>query len=169
MKNLRAWLFGLILITLLADCNAPPGEIKIAENSLSTKQVDPPQLAESAVHIDLQISSTPTDPPPSATPTVPVTDTPEQVRECKDFSTGLVTCRIQQAFCSYHPSSKGKPTFCNDGKYPNYQFTYLVWGKDVSFLDGHCIIVNGEIEIYKGKLEIVSEDNSGFADYCDPK
>jgi hypothetical protein len=159
----------MFLILLLAGCSASQGKNKIAVNPISTSLADPAQLADLDVPIDLPVPANPTDPPPSATPTVPVTDTPEPIRECREFTTGLVTCRIQKAYCSYHPSTNGKPTFCNDGKYPNYHFTYLVWGKDASSLDGHCLILNGKIEIYKGKPEVTSEDNSGFVDYCDPE
>jgi hypothetical protein len=87
--------------------------------------------------------------------------------ECKDYSSGFVTCRIQKAYCSYDSSTDGRPTFCNDGLYPKYSFTYIVWGNDVTYLNGHCIIVKGKIEIYKGKPEITWQDNSGFVEFCD--
>jgi len=33
--------------------------------------------------------------------------------------------------------------------------------------DNTCLIINGKIEFYKGKLKIVSEDNSECVGFCD--
>jgi len=88
-------------------------------------------------------------------------------KECKTFSSGYVTCRIQKAYCSYQPSVNGQPTYCNDAPYPDHSFTYLVWGQDVSYLNGHCLLVKGEISYYNGKPQITWNNNSGFVGYCD--
>ena len=124
--------------------------------------------------------STPTSPPRTITipyptntvtyPTrtsVPPTSAPPKTSECKTFSSGTVNCMIKKAYCSYQPSVKGQPTFCNDAPYPNHSFSYIVWGSDVSYLNGHCILIYGKIEYYNGKPEISWQNNNGFDGYCD--
>lgn len=70
------------------------------------------------------------------------------------------SCQISRAYCSYEPGVKGAPTFCNDGRYPNYSFTLLVWGSNWSDLDGQCIVVSGLVVSYKGKPEIEATSRS---------
>jgi hypothetical protein len=85
------------------------------------------------------------------------------ILECRHTGTyvgSVVTCRIDLAYCSYRPDIEGKPTFCNDAPYPGHSFILLVWGSDWSNYDGQCIIVNGFVSRYKGKLEIVAESRS---------
>lgn len=65
--------------------------------------------------------------------------------------------RIERASCSYHPDIDGQPTFCNDQPYPNHEFTLLVWGEDWRFLDGKCLLVQGDIDLYEGKPEIIAD------------
>jgi hypothetical protein len=87
---------------------------------------------------------------------------------CSSVAVGKsTTCKVKKAYCSYQSKVKGKPTFCNDAPYPRHNFTYVVWGKDLSTLSGHCIIVTGKVVTYKGKPEISSQTNSSFKGYCD--
>ena len=71
-----------------------------------------------------------------------------------------VTCRIERAYCSYHPDIKGEPTFCNDYRYPNNDFTLLVWGQDWSDYDGRCLEVTGFVSRYEGKPQIEAVSRS---------
>ncbi len=71
-----------------------------------------------------------------------------------------VTCMIPTAFCSYKPGVKGKPTFCNDARYPNHNFTLVVWDQNWSELNGNCLLVQGVIKIYNGKPEIEAVNKS---------
>jgi hypothetical protein len=87
---------------------------------------------------------------------------------CSQVQAGeITTCIIENSYCSYQPNVKGKPTFCNDAPYPSNNFTYLVWGEDLSALTGHCLIISGKVVLYKGKPEIEAQSNSGFNGYCD--
>jgi len=146
---------------------SPQVEAMMTENPMS----DPSIIATgNSIPIATSTKSISTLKPIKPTNTrVPPTKTQAviQIDECKNFSSGYVTCRIQNAICSYKPSVKGSPTFCNDAVYPGNTFTYLVWGNDVSYLNNHCIVVQGNIKIYRGKPEIEANSNSGFVDYCD--
>jgi hypothetical protein len=101
------------------------------------------------------------------TAAVPPTKAPSYP-DCAGIAAGeQATCRIVLAACSYMPKVKGSPTFCNDAPYPNHGFTYLVWGRDLSELNGRCIIVSGQVVMYKGKLEIEAQNTGGLVGYCD--
>jgi hypothetical protein len=76
------------------------------------------------------------------------------------FTQEYVTCVIPVTFCTYRPDIKGKPTFCNDGPYPYYGFTLLVWGQDWSALDGKCMYVTGNIRLYEGLPQIEATSRS---------
>jgi hypothetical protein len=81
--------------------------------------------------------------------------------ECSEAPLGEnVTCIIQKAYCSYKPSIKGNPTFCNDAPYPNHNFTLLVWGQDWTKFDGECLNVTGYIHLYKGNPQIEATSES---------
>ena len=71
-----------------------------------------------------------------------------------------MTCKIPRAYCSYEPGVNGQPTFCNDARYPNHSFTLLVWGQDWSRYDGHCLLVTGVVEYYRGRAEIEATSSS---------
>jgi hypothetical protein len=165
MKNIRGWVIGSVMFLSLIGMVVSRTEIQDA----LIQRVKAGQPKGPVILTDQPISNTPTDPAltPSLLPTGLPTETSEPIRECREFTEGTITCRIQQASCSFHPSTKGKPTFCNDAQFPNHNFTYLVWGKDVSSLDGRCLILEGSVEIYKGKAEIISEDGSAFVGFCD--
>jgi DNA/RNA endonuclease YhcR with UshA esterase domain len=70
------------------------------------------------------------------------------------------------ASARYLSSSRRQPTFLNlERPYPNQPFTVVILGGDrPSFgspevtLPGKRICVTGEIEIYRGKPEIVAKD-----------
>lgn len=70
----------------------------------------------------------------------------------------VLSVRLDQAHCSYQANTNGTPTFCNDQAYPDHDFTFVIWGHDWSHYDGACVIVEGEIEVYDGKAQIVVED-----------
>lgn len=98
------------------------------------------------------------------------TNTPKEfliIPECSQAPIGEnTTCKISHAYCSYKPSVKGAPTFCNDAPYPNHNFTLLRWGEDWSKFDGSCLIVSGYVSVYKGKLQIEATEVSQIK-YCD--
>lgn len=104
---------------------------------------------------------------PSDQVNTPLADVTSEYQECKTYSDGTVKCRIENAYCSYEPSVNGQPTYCNDAPFPNHNFTYVVWGQDVSYLDGHCLIVYGKIDYYDGKPQINWQNLDGFDGYCD--
>jgi hypothetical protein len=80
--------------------------------------------------------------------------------DTKSKSGSYVSCEIPRAYCSYQPKTRGSPTFCNDARYPNHNFTLVVWESDWSYLDGSCILVSGRVLIYQGKPQIeVSSQN----------
>lgn len=88
---------------------------------------------------------------------------------CKDTYNLIgssVKCEIPVAYCSYQPATSGSPTFCNDAPYPNHNFALVVWGSDWSDLDGHCIIVSGDVKFFGGKPQVEVFDRSQV-DYCD--
>jgi hypothetical protein len=84
---------------------------------------------------------------------VPSEDAGEHVGE-------VIIVRIEKAFCSYRPDVTGAPTFCNDQPYPNHTFTLITWGKDWTDLDGRCVYIEGEIEEYEGKFEIIADSRN---------
>jgi hypothetical protein len=77
--------------------------------------------------------------------------------EASAYNGQWVIVRIEHAYCSYHPDIDGQPTFCNDQPYPDHNFTLLVWEQDWGYLDGLCLLVQGQIELYQGKAEIIAE------------
>ena len=69
----------------------------------------------------------------------------------------------------YARSSNGSPTFLNfDKPYPNHPFVVVIWGSDRSnfsnnpevFYKGKDVCVDGLIETYKGKPQIIVDDPS---------
>lgn len=117
----------------------------------------------------VRFSNVPTAKPKPTTPVVKKTNTPlPEYILCKDTSNLIgshVTCKIPRAYCSYEPSTSGKPTFCNDARYPNHNFTLLVWGSDWSFLNGSCILVSGRVTSYQGKPQIEASSEAQVS-YC---
>ena len=96
--------------------------------------------------------------PPQLSPQVK-----NQIIECSEASSFVgeeITCQIISVHCSYRPDIDGQPTFCNDGPYPNHDFTLLVWGSNWCDYDGQCIVVSGFVSRYEGKLQIVAESRS---------
>ena len=67
------------------------------------------------------------------------------------------------ASAKYATETRRQPTFLNlDRPYPNHVFTALIWGSDREAfpyapegLQGKQICVQGVIELYKGKAEII--------------
>jgi hypothetical protein len=71
----------------------------------------------------------------------------------------------------YLANSRGKPTFLNIGKaYPDQDFTVVIWSEDRAKF-GHPedrlihkhICVSGQIELYRGKPQIVAKNESQIA------
>lgn len=80
------------------------------------------------------------------------------------------------ASVTYAARSKGQPTFLNlDQPYPNQVFTVVIWGSDRRkfkdppevFYKGKRICVTGNIEIYRGKPEIIVRDPSQIVSKTD--
>jgi hypothetical protein len=170
MVSLRIKLFpiligALALVLISAGCSttpiaAPAGHLAQSLPSITPTKASPTKLVEPSK-------------PPTAVPTLAPTRKPTptektQYPPCNQTTSGQkTTCMISRAYCSYMQSTKGSPTFCNDRKYPNHDFTFLVWGKDASHLDGRCLIVTGTVKLYKGKLEIAAESLDQLVGYCD--
>ena len=73
------------------------------------------------------------------------------------------------ASTTYAARSRGQPTFLNlDQPYPNQIFTVVIWGPDRNkfknppevFFKEKRICVKGQIEIYRGKPQIIVRDPS---------
>jgi len=108
-------------------------------------------------------SPTPTPPPPPPPPPPGVVSCEEARYQIGEFKT------VQGLFyCSYRPDVNGEPTFCNCPiPYPNHDFTALIWGDErqkfidclggppEALLDKQEFGVNGLIEPYKDKVEII--------------
>lgn len=86
--------------------------------------------------------------------------------EASAYNGQWLIVRIERAYCSYHPDIDGQPTFCNDQPYPQHDFTLLVWEQDWSHLDGLCLLVRGQVELYQGKAEIIV-DNPNQVSECE--
>lgn len=91
----------------------------------------------------------------------------QSVHPCSNIANLLgsnVTCRIDTAHCVYLPDLGDSPTFCTDKPYPNQLFQFVVFGKDWSEYNNHCIVVTGLLETYfngqQGLLQIVGHDRS---------
>jgi hypothetical protein len=71
------------------------------------------------------------------------------------------------ASTNFAQRAKGKPTFLDFEKpYPNQTFTVLIWGEDrakfgapeISLLEKH-VCATGQIQIYRGRPEIIVHDS----------
>ena len=91
--------------------------------------------------------------------------TPEQA---KAHLCELATVCGTVASAKYASSSRGQPTFLNlDRPYPQQIFTIVIWGTDrpqfgtpeTEYL-GKRLCVTGQIESYRGTLEIVVKEKS---------
>lgn len=141
----------LVLLVVLTGCApqvtpAPPTET-------------PPPTATAVVLETIVVEQlvpvkTPTPSPVHASAT-PLSYVPSDQAAALARQSGIV--RIERAYCSYHPDIDGQPTFCNDQPYPNHTFTLLVWRADWSFLDGKCLLVQGDIDLYEGRPEIIAD------------
>ena len=109
---------------------------------------------------DVLPTSTIPAPPPTQT-SAPVVEQPPSVvpsAEAINYLGQRVIVRIEHANCNFRADVNGAPTFCNDKPFPEHDFTLLVWGEDWGFLDGACIQVEGVIEAFEGRAEIIAED-----------
>lgn len=87
---------------------------------------------------------------------------------CSDLAGKLgqhVSCQIPQPACAWFLNVEGSPTFCDDKPYPGNSFQLVVWGQDRTDLSGHCLLVTGKLETFKGRLQIVVENREQIA-YC---
>lgn len=88
---------------------------------------------------------------------------------CSDTSDRLgeyVSCKVPRAYCDYRPDVNGSPTFCDDKPYPNQDFQLVTWGKDWSNYDGHCLVISGYLETYRGVLQIEAVRRAQVS-YCE--
>jgi hypothetical protein len=67
--------------------------------------------------------------------------------------TGTI-CMIPHAYCYYKPTVSGSPTYCDDAPYPTQKFMLVKWGEDWSDLNGHCLVLAGDVTTYNGTKEI---------------
>jgi len=86
--------------------------------------------------------------------------------EAANFVGQVVSVRIETVWCSYRAEISGSPTFCNDQLYPNHNFTFLMWGEDLSSFDQRCVVVEGLVEMYQGKpqIEVIDQDQLQFCE-----
>jgi Bacterial SH3 domain len=137
------------------------GGVRVSQLDLSTEIVISLTPTKQSVVINTKIPTRAKTSTPRPLPTA-------AILLCKDTYSNVgsnVTCKIPRAYCSYQPSTKGKPTFCNDARYPNNSFALVVWGSDWSDLDGRCIIVSGRVNLYDGKSQIEATSRSQVT-YC---
>lgn len=144
--------------------SAPLLEIAGDVNSLPAQRSNEQQaLADTlATNVAMRLTQ---QTPIIRTPTI---QSGSSVSLCKDTANKAgqkISCKIPRAYCSYQPSTSGSPTFCNDARYPNNDFTLLVWGEDWSDYDGACIIVSGYVSLYGGKPQIEASSRSQVS-YC---
>jgi hypothetical protein len=103
------------------------------------------------------------------TPFVYATSTPIQTELLCSQTDGhvgeYVTCRIERAYCDFRPDVNGGPTFCNDRPYPNQNFQLVIFGEDWSDYDGYCIMVSGNVSLYRGVPQIQGYSRSQVS-YC---
>lgn len=153
----------LLLAILISSCaNSTPIESSNTETS-STQQVF------------LQSTSASTSTPsqtPLATNTItpiPITQSANSsIMSCADTAGKngqFVQCRIEKAYCTFHPDVNGDPTYCNDAPYPNHQFTLLFWNQDLTEYDGKCLIISGVVGSFEGKPQIKTK-NRARVTYC---
>lgn len=151
-------LFLIVFLIALVACSTVPSENIVQTAIAQTQEANP---TSTPLPPTKTLTKTPTK-TPTITPFLNKSPSPS-ILQCKDSLNligNLVTCKIQRAYCTYQPDSSGRPTFCNDGPYPFYGFTLLVWGHDWSDYDGLCLVVNGVVSIYDGKPQIVAESRS---------
>ena len=113
------------------------------------------------VEVQPEAQSVTQQPLPSPTKAVSAEDAPQlplivPSGEAAAYNGQWVIVRIERAYCSYHPEIDGQPTFCNDQPYPDHDFTLLVWEQDWSYMDGACLLVRGQVEMFEGKAEIIA-------------
>lgn len=132
---------------------------------LSTPVSTAAKTPTSTFHKRSTKTSTYTIVPPTLTPTQQLINFVSSV-DAADHVGKVVLVRIENAYCSYRPDVNGAPTFCNDQPFPDHSFTLIAWGKDWTDLDGECIFVEGEVEEYKGKFEIIA-DSRDQVKFCD--
>ena len=151
-------LLSLLGLFVIIACNLLP-------QSLSTPI---PKTPPTLPMIQNQLSTktpTLTSLSPTLTPTILLVDfVPSE--KAGEYVGEVVIVRIEKAFCSYRPDVNGAPTFCNDQPFPDNTFTLITWGKDWSDLDGKCVYIEGEIEEYEGKYEIIA-DSRDRVSLCD--
>jgi hypothetical protein len=107
-------------------------------------------------------------------PVVFRTNTPESlvsrfVPLCSDAADQIgemISCMIKRVDCVYRPDVNGSPTFCNDRPYPNQNFQLVIFGEDWSDYDGSCIVISGNLERYRGVLQIQAFRRSQIT-YCE--
>lgn len=91
--------------------------------------------------------------------TVPATAAAKYVGQVK------AVCGVV-ASAKYAQSTRGQPTFLNlDQPYPNQVFTAVIWGDSrgafsyaPESLQGRRICVTGEIELYRGRAQVIVAD-----------
>jgi hypothetical protein len=151
---------GLVLLAVAASLSGCGSLIsQPTPQVVDTRVVDPSSFPATAT-----AEPTPTQlPSPTPIPTHTATITPTTPPEveapisCSEAGSAVdqtITCRIEQAYCSYHPEIQGSPTFCNNAAYPGHSFTLLVWGEDWSQFDGQCLDVTGVVTVYDRKPQI---------------
>jgi hypothetical protein len=146
-------IFSILVICLLVSCYP------------STSEVSTSDLIDSEDINDPVVQELPTK---TTKPTLPKATKIPSYPNCANVAPGTnTTCMIPNAYCSYEPNVDGSPTFCNDAPYPTNNFTFLIWDNDLSYLDGKCIVIQGNVVLYKGKPEITANSIDQFVGYCD--
>jgi hypothetical protein len=162
-RNIRVGLLGkeIIIICFLFSVVA----CELIPQSLSTPILTDTETPTSTSQKRTTTAPTLTSGPPTFTPSQQFIDFVSSA-DAPDYVGEVVIVRIENAYCSYRPDVNGAPTFCNDQPFPDHNFTLIAWGKDWTDLDGKCVFVEGEVEEYKGKTEIIA-DSRDQVTLCD--
>jgi len=149
-------IFVILFCFLLAACSSEVPQVIVITQEVLITQVVTVVVVVTATPEPVQISANEVEVQPE------VTDTTGWIlpERASDHVGEIVSVRMEQAQCSYRESTNGKPTFCNDKPFPAHNFTFLVWGRDWSAFDESCLIVEGEVEMYDGKAQILVEDET---------
>jgi uncharacterized protein YraI len=91
-------------------------------------------------------------------PTIQPSSSNQTIQDCNTMwgSVGnVVTCKLPRAYCVFTEFDSGDVTFCNDYTFPNHSFTFVSWYRNLTKYNGKCLILNGQLSTYEGKLQIV--------------
>ena len=157
------FLVSLLVLVLTSGCVSTRNELVSAGLANVEQLTDVPGAASEIASVEIPTTSTPL--PPSSPPYQSVEEGSGELEaedwvisaNARDYLGQVACVRVEVSHCAYMPYINGSPTFCNDQPFPEHDFTFLMWGVDLSHLDQSCVLVSGEIVEYDGKPQIVVE------------